>query len=117
MKRQGNLVNATAASNVRNEYSVKGLVSIETKGPLTSLTMDGIGLLLLVFAPRSESNIVSRWKKHLPSGIRWLTKTRHLQRLGPESPSLECARYFILFGSRWGDSIRPRYAFRLGFSL
>jgi hypothetical protein len=49
MKPLGNLVNTTAASNLRNEYSVKRLVSIETKGPLTSLIMDGIGLLVLVF--------------------------------------------------------------------
>src|SRR5258706_4111888 len=48
----GNLVNTTAASNFRNEYSVKRLVSIGTKGPLTSLIMDGIGLLVLVFGPR-----------------------------------------------------------------
>ena len=49
MKPLGNLVNTTAAGNVRNEYSVKRLVSIETKGPLTSLIMDGIGRLVLVF--------------------------------------------------------------------
>jgi hypothetical protein len=69
MKRLRNPVTTTAASNVRNEYSVKGLVSIETKGPLTSLTMDGIGLLLTVFAPRSESNILSTGKSifHLES--------------------------------------------------
>ena len=53
MKPLGNLVNTTAASNFRNEYSVKRLVSIETKGPLTSLIMDGIGLLVMVFGPRS----------------------------------------------------------------
>jgi hypothetical protein len=51
MKRLGNPVTTTAASNVRNEYSVKSLVSIETKGPLTSSTMDGIGLLAMGFRP------------------------------------------------------------------
>jgi hypothetical protein len=47
-------VNTIAASNFRNEYSVKRLVSTETKGSLTSLTMDGIGLLVVVLAAQRK---------------------------------------------------------------
>ena len=50
-------MNTTAASNFRNEYSVKRLVSIETKDSLTSLIMDGIGLLVMVFGPRSTHQV------------------------------------------------------------
>ena len=46
----GNLVIITTDSNFRNEYSVKRLVSTEPKGPLTSLIMDGIGLLAMVYS-------------------------------------------------------------------